>query len=40
MSFPLSNIVSTGSFLLGTAIISGVFSLGVLGKSQPADLLR
>lgn len=40
MSFPLSNVMSTGFFLLATAIISGFLSLGVLARSQPADLLR
>jgi len=40
MSFPLSNILSTGFFLLFIAMLSGLMSLGVLKKSQPADLLR
>ena len=40
MSFPLSNVFSTALFLLFTALISGFFSLGVLKRSQPADLLR
>ena len=40
MIFPLVNLAQTGGFLLATAIVSGVFSLGVLKKSQPADLLR
>ncbi len=40
MSFPLSNIISTGVFLLFIAMLSGLMSLGVLKKSQPADLLR
>ena len=40
MSFPLSNIISTSIFLLIIALGSGVLALGVLKKSQPADLLR
>jgi putative ABC transport system permease protein len=40
MSFPLPNILSTGLFLLITAVLSGIMSLGVLKRSQPADLLR
>ena len=40
MSFPLPNIISTGMFLLITAVLSGIMSLGVLKRSQPADLLR
>lgn len=40
MGFPLSNIISTAVFLLVIAIVSGLLSLGILKKSQPADLLR
>jgi putative ABC transport system permease protein len=40
MSFPLTNVISTGVFLLVIAMLSGLMSLGVLKKSQPADLLR
>lgn len=40
MAFPLGNIISTGVFLLVIAILSGLLSLGILKKSQPADLLR
>lgn len=40
MVFPMSNVVSTGVFLLAIAIGSGMMTLGVLSKSQPADLLR
>ena len=40
MAFPASNIISTGVFLLVIAILSGLLSLGILKKSQPADLLR
>ena len=40
MSFPLSNVVSTALFLLLIAMLSGLMSLGVMKKSQPADLLR
>ena len=40
MVFPASNVVTTAVFLLAIAIGSGMMSLGVLKKSQPADLLR
>ena len=40
MAFPISTVTFTGGFLLAIAILSGVFSLGILKKSQPADLLR
>jgi hypothetical protein len=30
----------TGLFLLSIAMISGLMALGILKKSQPADLLR
>lgn len=40
MGFPLSNIMSTAIFLLVIAVVSGLLSLGILKKSQPADLLR
>ena len=40
MSFPLSNVISTALFLLVISMVSGLMSLGVLKKSQPADLLR
>ncbi len=40
MAFPASTVTFTGFFLLAIAILSGVFSLGILKKSQPADLLR
>ena len=40
MSFPISNVVSTALFLLLISMLSGLMSLGVLKKSQPADLLR
>lgn len=40
MAFPASWIVGTGAFLLIIAVVSGLLSLGILKKSQPADLLR
>ncbi len=40
MVFPAANVISTAIFLLAIAIGSGMMSLGVLKKSQPADLLR
>lgn len=40
MVFPPGNVMSTAVFLLVIALLSGVFSLGMLKKSQPADLLR
>lgn len=40
MDFPLFVDVPVGVALLIIALLSGVFSLGVLKKSQPADLLR
>lgn len=40
MAFPTTFIVLTAVFLIGIALVSGLLSLGVLKKSQPADLLR
>jgi putative ABC transport system permease protein len=40
MGFPLSWDVGVAILLLIIAGVSGLFSLGVLKKSQPADLLR
>ena len=40
LGFPLSWQINTGIFLLVTAVASGFLALGVLKKSQPADLLR
>ncbi len=40
MSFPLFIDIPVGITLMIVAILSGVFSLGILRKSQPADLLR
>jgi putative ABC transport system permease protein len=40
MSFQAGQIVMTAILLLGISIGSGILSLGVLKKSQPADLLR
>jgi putative ABC transport system permease protein len=40
MSFPMVWIGGTGGFLLLIAVASGLLSLGILKKSQPADLLR
>lgn len=40
MDFPLYVDIPVSIVLLMIAVLSGVFSLGVLKKSQPADLLR
>jgi putative ABC transport system permease protein len=40
MGYPLPWIVGVGILLLVISIGSGLLSLGVLKKSQPADLLR
>jgi putative ABC transport system permease protein len=40
MGFPISFIVLIAILLLAIAVMSGFFSLGMLKKSQPADLLR
>ena len=40
MAYPMPIIAVVVGMLMIIAILSGVFSLGVLGKSQPADLLR
>jgi putative ABC transport system permease protein len=40
MGFPLGFIVFVAISLVVIAVVSGFFSLGVLKKSQPADLLR
>jgi putative ABC transport system permease protein len=40
MGFPMTWIITITILLIVIAIFSGLFSLGVLKKSQPADLLR
>lgn len=40
MVFPLEQSISVGILLMIVSIMSGVFSLGVLNKGQPMDLLR
>lgn len=40
MGFPLPWVITVTVLLAVISILSGVFSLGVLKKSQPADLLR
>jgi putative ABC transport system permease protein len=40
MGFPLPWLVAVGLLLLLISIASGLLSLGILKKSQPADLLR
>jgi putative ABC transport system permease protein len=40
MYYPLWAILTIGVLLLLISMLSGLFSLGVLKKSQPADLLR
>lgn len=40
MGFPLPWVVGVAILLLAISILSGVMAMGVLKKSQPADLLR
>ncbi len=40
MTFPPFSVYGTAALLMIIAIVSGVLSLGLLKKSQPADLLR
>jgi len=40
MDFPLFVDLPVAITLIGIAILSGALSLGILKKSQPADLLR
>lgn len=40
MDFPLPIVIFVAIMLLTIAVLSGLFSLGILKKSQPADLLR
>ncbi|MDB5425290.1 MAG: ABC-type antimicrobial peptide transport system, permease component [Phenylobacterium sp.] len=40
MGFPLPWVVGVSSLLLVISVVSGLLSLGILKKSQPADLLR
>ena len=40
LDFPLFVDIPVALALLGIAVLSGALSLGVLKKSQPADLLR
>jgi putative ABC transport system permease protein len=40
MAYPIEWVTAVTVLLLFVAILSGVFSLGVLKKAQPADLLR
>ncbi|MDB5429518.1 MAG: transporter permease [Caulobacter sp.] len=40
MSFPLPIVILVSIFLMIIALLSGVLSMGILKKSQPADLLR
>ena len=40
MGFPLPWVITVVILLLVISILSGVFSLGILKRSQPADLLR
>jgi putative ABC transport system permease protein len=40
MAFPMSSIIGMAGLLMAVALLSGFFSLGLLKKSQPADLLR
>jgi putative ABC transport system permease protein len=40
MGFPMAWIIGIAVLLIAISILSGLLSLGVLKKSQPADLLR
>ena len=40
MGFPLPWVITVVILLAAISILSGLFSLGILKKSQPADLLR
>jgi len=40
MGFPIPWVIAVAVLLTVISILSGIFSLGVLKKSQPADLLR
>jgi len=40
MGFPLPWVITVVILLSIISVLSGLFSLGVLKKSQPADLLR
>ncbi|WP_269716200.1 ABC transporter permease [Caulobacter sp. NIBR2454] len=40
MSFPIGMITMVAIFLVSIAMLSGLMALGILKKSQPADLLR
>lgn len=40
ISFPIGFVAMVSLLLLAIAVLSGFFSLGMLKKSQPADLLR
>ena len=40
MAFPIGMVSLVGVFLLVIAMLSGLMALGILKKSQPADLLR
>jgi putative ABC transport system permease protein len=40
MSFPTPSIIGVAALLLFIAVFSGALAMGVLKKSQPADLLR
>jgi putative ABC transport system permease protein len=40
MSFPLPAVIGVATLLMIISIASGLMSMGILKKSQPADLLR
>ena len=40
MGFPLGWVVAVGVLLMAISLASGLMALGILKKSQPADLLR
>ncbi|WP_369058895.1 ABC transporter permease [Caulobacter sp. 73W] len=40
MAFPLGIVTMVGIFLVTISMLSGLMALGILKKSQPADLLR
>ena len=40
MGFPMWAIVGVSILLMTISILSGLMSMGILKRSQPADLLR
>lgn len=40
MAFPLGAVMGVASLLMVISMVSGLMAMGILKKSQPADLLR